>query len=115
MWNGSPDQLDALFRQRTSTTYPLLLEGSQVGQAFGFIRDRVAVIDHEGILRYRQTTFLTSDSPVIETIEASLAAIPEPAPPPTAVEQHLWGWIKRIRASRLAPPAANPTPDRLNN
>ena len=59
-----------------------------MGRAYGFIRDRVAVIDHEGILRYRQSVFLGSDSPVIEVIEASLAALPRaaPEPAPTAVE-----------------------------
>ena len=51
--DGLSQQVDLSFRQRTGTTYPLLLQGSTVGALYGFTQHNYAVIDHEGILRYR--------------------------------------------------------------
>ncbi len=51
--DGISQQVDLSFRQRTGTTYPLLLQASAVGALYGFSQHDYAVIDHEGILRYR--------------------------------------------------------------
>ena len=51
--DGLSQQVDLIFRQRTRTTYPLLLQGSTVGALYGFTQHNYAVIDHEGGLRYR--------------------------------------------------------------
>ena len=51
--DGISQQVDLSFRQRTGTTYPLLLQASAVGALYGFTQHNYAVIDHEGILRYR--------------------------------------------------------------
>ena len=51
--DGISQQVDLSFRQRTGTTYPLLLQASTVGTLYGFTQHNYAVIDHEGILRYR--------------------------------------------------------------
>ena len=51
--DGISQQVDLSFRQRTGTTYPLLLQASTVGALYGFTQHNYAVIDHEGILRYR--------------------------------------------------------------
>ncbi len=51
--DGISQQVDLSFRQRTGTTYPLLLQASAVGALYGFSQHNYAVIDHEGILRYR--------------------------------------------------------------
>ena len=51
--DGLSQQVDLSFRQRTGTTYPLLLQASIVGALYGFTQHNYAVIDHEGILRYR--------------------------------------------------------------
>ena len=51
--DGLSQQVDLSFRQRTGTTYPLLLQASAVGALYGFTQHNYAVIDHEGILRYR--------------------------------------------------------------
>ena len=51
--DGISQQVDLSFRQRTGTTYPLLLQASRVGALYGFTQHNYAVIDHEGILRYR--------------------------------------------------------------
>ena len=51
--DGISRQVDLSFRQRTGTTYPLLLQASAVGVLYGFTQHNYAVIDHEGILRYR--------------------------------------------------------------
>ena len=51
--DGISEQVDLSFRQRTGTTYPLLLQASTVGSLYGFTQHNYAVIDHEGILRYR--------------------------------------------------------------
>jgi len=45
--------VEARFRLQTGTTYPLLLKGSDIARAYGFDRHNYAVIDHNGILRYR--------------------------------------------------------------
>ncbi len=51
--DGISRQVDLSFRQRTGTTYPLLLQASTIGALYGFTQHNYAVIDHEGILRYR--------------------------------------------------------------
>ena len=51
--DGISQQVDLSFRQRTGTTYPLLLQASAVGALYGFTQHNYAVIDHEGVLRYR--------------------------------------------------------------
>ncbi len=51
--DGISQQVDLSFRQRTGTTYPLLLQASTVGALYGFTQHNYALIDHEGILRYR--------------------------------------------------------------
>ena len=53
MWDGSASQVDAHFRLGKGSTYPLLLKGSSSGHLYGFDRHNYAVIDHNGILRYR--------------------------------------------------------------
>jgi hypothetical protein len=45
--------VEVRFRLQTGTTYPLLLKGSDIARAYGFDRHNYAVIDHNGILRYR--------------------------------------------------------------
>lgn len=53
MWDGNPAQVNAIFKQGTGTTYPLLLDGSPVSREYKIARDNYVVIDHEGVIRYR--------------------------------------------------------------
>ncbi|MBT4497122.1 MAG: T9SS type A sorting domain-containing protein [Gemmatimonadetes bacterium] len=78
MWDGTPSQVEALFKQRTDTTYPLLLEGSGVGRTFGYAQDNYAVIDHQGVLRYRSSGRLGNrleESAIRAAIEESLTEL----------------------------------------
>ena len=52
VWNGTPAQLDAIFRLRTGVTFPLLLQGSAVGRAYGLVNEQYAIVDHRGVLRF---------------------------------------------------------------
>ena len=75
VWNGAPNQVDAQFRLNTGTTYPLLLKGSSTGRLYGFDRHNYAVIDHNGVLRYRSagTTLSRFDNDAIQaTINVAL-------------------------------------------
>lgn len=53
VWDGRSTQVNANFKLGTSTTYPLLLDGSMVGRQYDLGRDYYVVIDHLGIVRYR--------------------------------------------------------------
>jgi hypothetical protein len=53
VWDGRSTQVNANFKLGTSTTYPLLLDGSLVGRQYDLGRDYYVVIDHLGIVRYR--------------------------------------------------------------
>lgn len=76
MWDGSPGQVDALFRLQTETTYLLLTKASQVGRTFGFGHTNYAVIDHQGVIRYLSSdSIFRANIPAIRTaIEEALAA-----------------------------------------
>ncbi|HIG57593.1 MAG TPA: hypothetical protein EYG11_02605 [Candidatus Latescibacteria bacterium] len=52
MWNGTPEQVEAIFRLRTGASFPLLLQGSRVGRAYGLVNEQYAIIDHRGVLRF---------------------------------------------------------------
>ncbi len=78
-WNGSANQVESFFRDRTGTTYPLLLMGGQVARDYGFDRHNYAVIDHDRVLRYRSTGSISSrfDPDAIRgAIDLALAALP---------------------------------------
>ena len=53
VWDGRSTQVNANFKLGTSTTYPLLLDGSLVGRQYDLGRDYYVVVDHLGIVRYR--------------------------------------------------------------
>ncbi len=53
VWDGSARQLELGFKEQTGSTYPMLLKGSQVGVLYGFGHTNFAVVDHQGILRFR--------------------------------------------------------------
>lgn len=81
MWDGNAKQVDSFFREGTGTTYPLLLNGSAVGNSYNLGRDYYVVVDHEGIVRYRSSGSLGGrlDPPAIRaSIEVALAALPMP-------------------------------------
>ena len=66
------------FKQRTGSTYPLLLGGSEVGRAYGYSQDNYAVVDHKGVLRYRSSGRLGNrldEAAIRATIEASLTEL----------------------------------------
>ena len=70
--------MEVRFKQRTGSTYPLLLGGSEVGRAYGYSQDNYAVVDHKGVLRYRSSGRLGNrldEAAIRATIEASLTEL----------------------------------------
>lgn len=102
MWNGSAQQVDAVFRKGTGTTYPLLLKGGEVARTYGLDRENYVLVDHEGVIRYvsdwRGGLGRRFDEPAVrQAIEAALQAIPAPEPPAadgSAVSPATWGQAK---------------------
>ena len=112
MYDGNSAQVEANYRAAGGATYPLLLKGSGIGIEYGFGRHNFAVVDHEGILRYRSSGIVVSKGLDVEAIrsavEASLAALPveEESPPEivTLVEEF------KARPGRFALGANYPNP-----
>jgi len=78
VWDGTSIQVEVRFKQRTGSTYPLLLGGSEVGRAYGYSQDNYAVVDHKGVLRYRSSGRLGNrldEAAIRATIEASLTEL----------------------------------------
>lgn len=85
--------MEAVYKLRTGTTYPLLLEGSAVGGEYGYAQDNYAIVDHQGVLRYRSSGSLGNrfDAPAIRaaigTSLTELAAAREEAAEQEEAEQ----------------------------
>jgi hypothetical protein len=100
IWNGTAKQVDAVFRQGTNTTYPLLLQGGPVARLYGLDRENYVVVDHEGVIRYvsdwrNRLGVRFDEGAVRQAITQALQAIPPPEPPPgSAVEAVSWGKVK---------------------
>jgi peroxiredoxin len=113
IWNGTARQVDAIFRQGTKTTYPLLLEGAKVGRQYELDRENYIVVDHEGVIRYvsdwrGKIGVRFDDQAVRQAIAQALQDIPAPEPEPetppaeeeppagggSAVAPASWGGIK---------------------
>ncbi|MBM3280386.1 MAG: hypothetical protein FJY95_20245 [Candidatus Handelsmanbacteria bacterium] len=100
MWDGTARQVDAVFRQGTNTTYPLLLEGRAVAREYGLDRENYLLVDHEGVIRYlsdwRSNPGKRFDQGAVrQAIAQALEAIPAPEPPPvSAVAPVSWGEVK---------------------
>ena len=71
VWDGFPKQVDAYFRQLAGATYPLLLSGSGVGWGFGLGENSFMVVDHEGVIRYRGSSFF-NESQITEAVGKAL-------------------------------------------
>lgn len=108
IWNGTAKQVDAIYRQGTNTTYPLLLQGGAMARQYGLDRENYVVVDHEGVIRYvsdwRSRLGVRFDEGAVRTaIDQALQAIPIPEPSPedpppdgqgSAVAPDSWGRIK---------------------
>lgn len=111
MWNGTAAQVDIIFRKGTGTTYPLLLQASEVARKYGLDRENYILVDHEGVIRYvsdwRGSVGKRFDERAIrQAIDQALQDIPVPepeTPPPeeeppagggSAVAPASWGGIK---------------------
>lgn len=78
VYNGNSTQLTG-FRVLTGITYPLCLNASSVGNAYGVVRDRAAVIDRSGIIRYLGSVPVKDDILTITSLISNLLS-------PTGVE-----------------------------
>lgn len=90
VWDGSAQQLDAMYRRQTGVSYPLLLAGSSVGKAYGLINDHYVLVDRHGVVRLRSTGFIGN---LLETgrLRKALAAVLAEQEP-TAVFAGPWRW-----------------------
>ena len=81
IWDADPANVQAVWVDDGLATYPMLVNGSQVGSDYGVGQDYYFVIDHEGIVRYRSgpgplgERFV--DGEIREAIEASLDDLAE--------------------------------------
>lgn len=81
IWNANPANVQAVWIDDGLASYPMLVNGSQVGSDYGVGQDYYFVVDHEGIVRYRSgpgplgERFV--DGEIREAIEASLEDLAE--------------------------------------
>ena len=113
MWNGTANQVDAIFRKGTGTTYPLLLEAGEVARSYGLDRENYVLVDHAGVIRYVNdwrgklgTRF--DERAIRQAIDRALQDIPVPEPDPappaeeppagggSVVAPASWGGIKSV-------------------
>ncbi|MCY3763711.1 MAG: T9SS type A sorting domain-containing protein [Gemmatimonadetes bacterium] len=76
IWDADPANVRAVWIDDGLATYPMLVNGSQVGSEYGVGQDYYFVIDHEGFVRYRSRTGPLGerfvDGEIRDAIEASL-------------------------------------------
>ena len=91
IWNADPANVRAVWIDDGLATYPMLVNGSQVGSDYGVGQDYYFVIDHEGIVRYRSGAGPRGerfvDGEIREAIEASLDDLAEFLEEEEAVEE----------------------------
>lgn len=66
VYNGNESSLNS-FKEQTNTQYPLAFEAAGVGAEYGLNRDRLVVVDKNGILRHKGSTNAAND---IENVKA---------------------------------------------
>ena len=81
IWNADPANVQVVWIDDGLASYPMLVNGSQVGSDYGVGQDYYFVIDHEGIVRYRSGAGPLGerfvDEEIREAIEASLEDLAE--------------------------------------
>ena len=59
VWDGSENQVRG-FEEFTGITYPLLMDAKDMATGYSLIRDRLLVIDRQGILRHKGSTSVSN-------------------------------------------------------
>ena len=72
VWDGGASQVDRFFRRLTGATFPLLLFGSGVGVDYGMTETSFVVVDHEGIVRFRNSTTFFPRRQITERVRSAL-------------------------------------------
>ena len=91
VWDGSSAQVLVNFKQPTGVTYPLCLQASSVGGAYGVNVDWNVVVDQNQVIRYTQETSAdpaATANEIINTIDSLLlvTGIDDPPVQPTRFE-----------------------------
>ncbi|UCE17147.1 MAG: hypothetical protein JSV84_09585 [Gemmatimonadota bacterium] len=55
LWNGSIQQVRSQYQQPYNITYPILINGSLLGETYGVSQDYYFIVDKGGIVQYRST------------------------------------------------------------
>jgi len=62
VWDGSSNTVSvSSFKEQTGITFPLLIKAGSVLSEYGSTYDRLLVVDKEGILRHKGTTYVSND------------------------------------------------------
>ena len=75
MWDGTAEQVNTRWRLGKGVTMPLLLNASQMASDYGQTYQTFAIIDHEGIFRFK-TTFLIPMDELRDEVLLALADLP---------------------------------------
>lgn len=74
-WDGTAEQMRTRWRLGKGVTMPLLLNASQMTSDYGQTYQTFAIIDHEGLIRFK-TTFLIPIDELRDEVVLALADIP---------------------------------------
>ncbi len=77
MWDGTEAQLRTRWRVDKGVTMPLLLNASRMATAYGQANQTFAIIDHEGLFRYKTSSLVPMDE-LRDEVVLALAALPPP-------------------------------------
>lgn len=67
VWDGSASQVE-IFKDKTTSSYPLGLKGSSVVKSFGSARDRLVVINKEGKIAFSGKSVARNDLSEVKDI-----------------------------------------------
>ena len=61
MWDGTAEQVNTRWRLGKGVTMPFLLNASQMAADYGQTYQTFAIVDHEGIIRFKTTSLIPMD------------------------------------------------------
>ncbi len=74
-WDGTAEQVRTRWRLGKGVTMPLLLEAGQMATDYGQTYQTFAIIDHEGLIRFKTTSLIPADE-LRDEVLLALADIP---------------------------------------
>ena len=74
-WDGTAEQVHTRWRLGKGVTMPLLLNASQMASDYGQSYQTFAIIDHEGLIRFKTTSLIPADE-LRDEVLLALADIP---------------------------------------